>query len=50
MGIDPWRLCHSPEVAFWVNDHWVAGSKGHVSSLIAPHCPMRLLGPLSLDN
>ena len=39
----------SPAVACWASDHWVASSnplQGQVSSLISPHYPRRLLGPV----
>ena len=39
----------SPAVACWASDHWVVGSNplgGQVSSLISPHYPRRLLGPV----
>ena len=39
----------SPAVACWASDHWVASvepTQGKVSSLISPHYPRRLLGPV----
>ena len=38
-----WRR-RSPAVACWASDHWVA--PGQISSLISPHYPRLLLGPV----
>ena len=36
----------SPEgmLDFWSLGRWFEPTQGHVSSLISPHCPLRLLG------
>ena len=42
------RALTSPKIACWISNHWVAGTNtlGHVSSLLSPNCPQRLLGPV----